>query len=513
MFQSWLSRHPSPLPRRDFLAGALVAGVAAALVPDRVLADPYEPRRLPLPTGGPPRPVRVRGTVRSGGRGLPGVAVTDGVRVVDTGAEGAFDFVSSSDREYVHLCVPAGHRIPVHATGTARHFRPLAPDARDEARADFTLEPLPDGDAHHTMLVLADIQTEDAAEMARFVDETVPDLEATIRALGDQHRFAVACGDIVFDRHALFDGYEQAVRRLGVPAFQVVGNHDLDKESATAEGGTRTFRRRFGPDYYSFDRGRVHYVVLDDVFWHANGYVGYLDAGQLAWLEQDLERVERGAPVVVLLHIPVEGTRGVRQGGARHTPGGSVANREYLYRLLEPFRTHFVAGHTHDGEHRFVHGTHAQVCGTVCGAWWTGGVAGDGTPNGYAVYEARDEEVRWRYKATGFPDAHQIRAYARGAVPEAPHEVVANVWDWDPAWKVVLYEGGERRGLMAPRVALDPLARATLTPDRLAERRRWVTPFATEHLLFAPVEPTVGPLRVEATDRFGRVYSAAVPRA
>ena len=31
----------------------------------------------------------------------------------------------------------------------------------------------------------------------------------------------------------------------------------------------------FGPTYYSFDRGRVHYVVLDNVFYLSRGYVGY----------------------------------------------------------------------------------------------------------------------------------------------------------------------------------------------------------------------------------------------
>lgn len=499
------------LRRRSFVKTGLIAGATAALLPDRVLADPYAPWRPAV--NAPRRPIRVRGVVRANGRGVAGVAVTDGLRIVDTQPDGTFDFVSSSERAFVYLSLPAGYRIPVNPTGTARFYLPMAPDRRDEMQAVFELARLPVSDERHTALLLADVQAQDAAEMARFHAETVPDLEATIRKLGEEHHFGIACGDIVFDQLQLFPDFERAITRLALPSFQVVGNHDLDTDGATTESSTRTFRERFGPHYYSFNRGRVHYVVLDDVFWHSAGYLGYLDADQLAWLEEDLRRVEPGTPLIVSVHIPVEGTRNIREGEARPSLGGSIANREFLYRLVAPFKTHFLAGHTHDAEHLFVQGQHGHISGTVCGAWWSGPVCGDGTPNGYGVYEARGEEIRWRHKSTGLPDDHQIRTYARGAVPGAPGEIVANIWDWDPSWKVVLYEGADRRGPMAPRIAIDPLARELYTPERLPERRRWVSAYPTQHLLFAPAATGAGPLRVEATDRFGRVYSAPFPSA
>jgi len=496
------------IPRREFLRRAGLLGISAALLPDRVLADPYEPYRIP---SRPWRPVRVRGVVRSGGTGLAGVPVTDGIRVVDTARDGTFEFVSSTAREHVYLTLPSGYRIPTSPTGTARFYRSLDPGADDEMSAVFDLEPIPGGDENHTALLLADIQTQDAEEMARFHREAVPDLEGTLRGLGEEEVFAIACGDIMFDDLSLFPDYERAVERLGIPAFQVVGNHDLDFDGPTEESSTRTFRRRYGPRYYSFDRGHVHYVVLDDVFWHSAGYVGYLDSDQLAWLEEDLKRVEPGRPVVISLHIPVEGTRDMRMGAPRPVLQGSVANRDFLYRMVEPFSTHFLAGHTHDGEHLFLHGTHAQISGTVCGAWWTGPICGDGTPNGYAVYQARGEEIRWRYKATGEADDHQIRTYPRGAVPSAPDEVVANVWNWDPQWQVVLYEGADRRGTMASRLETDPLARELYGPEDLPVKRPRVQPYPTRHLFFAPVEPGARELRVEAVDRFGRSYSAPIP--
>jgi hypothetical protein len=220
--------------------------------------------------------------------------------------------------------------------------------------------------------------------------------------------------------------------------------------------------------------------------------------------------VEPGSPVIVALHIPVLGSRHVRVNARRPEISISVTNRELLYHLLEPFRAHVLSAHTHESEHVFEHGVHEHVNGAVCGAWWSGPICGDGTPNGYSVYVVRGEEVRWTYKATGHPAEYQIRAYPRGSDPKAPDEVVANVWDWDPAWRVVWYEDGERKGAMSRRVGHDPLSVELHTGPDLPERRTWVEPLPVGHLFYAPVSPEASEIRIEATDRFGRTYSTRV---
>ena len=454
-------------------------------------------------------PVRVRGVVRAAGRGLASVAVTDGRTVAATAADGTFELIANANRPFVYLSLPAGYRIPRHATGTAHLYRPLRPDAAGEAEAVFELEPDPRGDDAHAFVVLADPQTQDAYDMGRFHAETVPSVAATIAALGDVPVFGVADGDIMYDHLELYPEYERAVERMGVPFFQVVGNHDLDFDGLTDEASIRTFQRHFGPPYYSFDRGAVHYVVLDDVFWNHAGYFGYLDAAQLAWLEADLARVEAGRPVVVFLHIPVHSTASLRRGEAVPSPRNAVTNREALYRLLEPYAAHVISGHTHESEHVFEGGVHEHVCGAACGAWWSGPICYDGTPNGYAVYEVRGEELRWRYQGTDQAPDHQMRLYAPGADAAHPRALVANVWDWDPAWSVVFYEGGDRRGALERRLGTDPLAERLHRGTDKPPRRTWVEPVPTGHLFYA--EPSgAGPVRVEATDRFGRVYTATL---
>ena len=83
-----------------------------------------------------------------------------------------------------------------------------------------------------------------------------------------------------------------------------------------------------GPEYYSFDIGKVHFVVLDDVKYpctpeednldglHGNGnqcdtpdtnptYNGVITERQIAWLKNDLALVPKNRLVVLNMHIPI----------------------------------------------------------------------------------------------------------------------------------------------------------------------------------------------------------------
>ncbi len=491
--------------RRSFLRAAAGLSTASLLTPELVLADPYRPwghQRVGASA------VRVRGRVMAAGRGVSGVRVSDGLSVVRTDADGRYELLTDSARSFVSCSIPSGYEIDRNPTGTALFYQRMTPTASGEMDAPFELDRMSDSDEEHVMLLVPDVQTQNAWEMERFHEQSVPDVQRTVRDLGDAHVFGVACGDIMFDDLSLYPEYERGVGRMGIPFFQVVGNHDLDFEGESDEATTTTFCRHFGPRYYSFDRGAVRYVVLDDVFYHGSGYIGYVQDEQLRWLEADLEDLEPGAPVIVATHIPIQGTRYSREGMALPTLSGSVTNREALYRILEPYEAHVVCGHTHENDHNWQGGVHEHVSGTVCGAWWSGPICGDGTPNGYSVYEVSGEQIRWRYKSTGRDARHQMRAYMPGADPRAPQELIANVWDADDGWVVDWYENGERRGRMARRIGRDPASQRIHSGEDLPPRRAWVDPYP-RYLHYAPVSPTASDVRVEATDRFGRTYVAA----
>ena len=493
----------TPLNRRKFLASTCLtlSGLGR-----RELGF-GQVRRRPHPSGR--RFIRVRGAVRSGTDALAGVSVSDGISVARTDAGGEFELIAGPGASHVFVSLPSGYRIPTRSNGTARLFRRLDTTG-DEAVMQFELEPLQESDEQHGFFLLADPQTEDLDEMRMFREQTIPDLRGLSEGLGGE-LFGVACGDLMFDHLELFDDYEAAVRLAGMPFFQVVGNHDVDRSAWVDSAANRTFEHHFGPSYFSFDRGAVHYVVLDDVFWNGADYIGYLTDTQLGWLAADLAQVEAGRPVIVFLHIPVFNTGFRRAGASSPSPRGVVANREALYELLDRYRAHILSGHTHDNEHVFEGGVHEQVHGTVCGAWWTGPVCHDGTPRGYGVFTVRGEEIRWQYKSTGADLSEQIRLYGWGADPAAPDEIVANVWNWDPDWEISWFEDGELKGRMARRTGLDPLAVELYHGDGLPAKRPWVNPQPTDHLFYAPARRTAREIRVEAKDRFGVVYSAVMP--
>lgn len=87
-------------------------------------------------------------------------------------------------------------------------------------------------------------------------------------------------------------------------------------------------------------------------------------------------------------------------------------------------------------------------------SWWNLDVCTDGTPRGYRVFEVNDTSVSWYYKSQGHPKEHQFRAYW-----DPQGNVIANVWNYDPAWKVEWFEEGNLKGEMVQYGGIDPMYR------------------------------------------------------
>jgi hypothetical protein len=501
-----MSIHRLPdISRRRFIKTTAGAGLGLAFA-ERAFADPFKPL---LAATEPRSFFNVRGAVKASGKGLANVVVSDGVSVVSTASDGTFSFAADASSRFVFLSLPSGYDIPVSRFGTAAIFKELPRRPSGEVSVQWDLARSAAPDDHHGFLLLADPQTLDAADMASFNAETIPDVIDTRRRLGSLPVFGVSCGDIMFDNLELYPEYEKAVQRTGVPFFQVLGNHDVDVIAKTDEASAETFLGHFGPTNYSFNRGEVHYVVFDDVLWIGDGYIGYLNQAQLDWLRADLSYVEKGTTVIVFMHIPSYCTQHVRVGKPRPERGLVVVNRELLNRALEPYRAHVIVGHMHESEHLTDGGAHVHVCGAVCGAWWTGPICGDGTPKGYGVYEIEGSDVRWRYKSTGFSPDHQLVIHPPGSDPASPEEIIVNVWDYDPSWTLVWYEDGERKGKLEMRRGRDPLAVKLYDGEKLPPRHTWVDPYVTDHLFRARPSGPGKKIVVEATDRWGRVATGA----
>ncbi|WP_160717594.1 calcineurin-like phosphoesterase C-terminal domain-containing protein [Chitinophaga solisilvae] len=493
------------LNRRNFLKNLSLAGPLAAMPSALLQAQPeIRSGNIDLTV------ITLKGKVQSQGKGIAGVAVTDGINITQTDKNGQYTLQSNATASFVYISVPAGYAIPAEKH-IAAFYRPLLKNSAVQ-RHDFSLEKLVTDDRQHNFVVWADTQIISKQDAEQLKTQSVPDLQALVKSYPAGTLFhGIGCGDLVWDHFELFEDYKQAIDMCGIPFYNVIGNHDMDVDARTDDYSAQTYKQQFGPTYYSYNRGEIHYIVLDDVFFigTAKKYIGYLTENQLQWLEQDLALVKPGSTVVVSLHIPTN-TGAARRERKAEELSGVVSNRKQLYKLLAPFKTHIMSGHTHFNDNWEEGNIMEHNHGTVCGAWWTGPICGDGTPGGYGVYEVNGSDIKWYYKSTGLAKDVQIRTYAKGKAKDAPEEIAANVWNWDSKWKVEWYEDGILKGAMEQRVAYDPLAQELYTGPQLPKKHTWVEPYLTDHMFFAKPSADARNITIKATDRFGNEYESRV---
>jgi hypothetical protein len=86
--------------------------------------------------------------------------------------------------------------------------------------------------------------------------------------------------------------------------------------------------------------------------------------------------------------------------------------------------------------------------------------------------------------------------------------LIANVWNWDPQWKVDYFLDGKPMGNMEQQKGFDPLSVTLFKGDKLPMGRTFAEPKMTEHLFLAHFEPSVKKVKVVVTDRFGEQFIA-----
>lgn len=438
---------------------------------------------------------KITGRVTAGGKGVGNVIVSDGFSVVQTARDGKYQMTLSPSSRHVFISVPSGYELP-HEMNVARHYKVI--DAASDGHYDFDLRPLSVPDSKHQFVIWADPQVKNEKDVAKLMSQSVPDVKKYVHAqVAGTLMHGICVGDIVWDNHDLYSSYNKAVEQCGIPFFQVIGNHDMDYRKGDDSTSDDTFKKMYGPTYYSFNRGQVHYVVLDDVWYLGTErtYKGFITDDQLNWLKKDLSFVGKDKLVVVCVHIPVH---------------NSVENNQALYDILKPYQVHIMSGHTHYNNNVIKENVYEHVHGTVCGAWWTGPVCGDGTPPGYAVYEVNGTELSWYYKSVDHDKNHQIRAMIHPN-DSGQKELFANVWNWDPSWKVEWMVDGINKGLLPQEHGFDPLAVALYKGDQLPKSRVFVEPKKTEHIFKAIVPQDARQIKVVATDRFKNKYEFSLP--
>lgn len=322
----------------------------------------------------------------------------------------------------------------------------------------------------------------------------------------------------------------------------------------------------FGPVNYSFNRGDVHIIAMKNIYYRSNTNGGDYSYGftdeQYEWLKQDLKLVPKNKAVVLCVHIHM-----LDRISRWFT---DVKNRinDFNDVHIMSGHTHINRNYEHDVEGKNTSNIYEHNAGALCGAWWCSNLCGDGTPNGYQVFIGGNDEtggklVNWYFIGCNEgmnTKSHQMRLYRGNATtggdkstsskPESSvtgyyafnygeDVLLANIYNADSKWVVKVYEDGVHTGNMEKIETLTPSFSSLIGDYTMENPRRSADGELSSHDMYvaglflgilgrySDTKGSMGSgswsgchhmykytlknkdasIKVEATDRFGNVYT------
>jgi hypothetical protein len=116
------------------------------------------------------------------------------------------------------------------------------------------------------------------------------------------------------------------------------------------------------------------------------------------------------------------------------------------------------------------------------------------------IVDVDGDNVRWHFKPTGHDLNYQFKIYKPGEFSSQAEYIVANVWDWDNAYKINWYEDGILKGSMEQFSDIDQ--------DFIDSGK--VKVYRTDHLFRARPSSTAKKIKIEVTNRFGETYTETI---
>lgn len=436
------------------------------------------------------------------GKGIANVVVNDGRNFTKTDGQGAWTLtIDTVVSKFVSISTPADYRLPQRDGLSEDFYIAVGKLVAANGKHDFVLEKRKKQSDNFYYIPVSDPQVRNAGEMKRWRQETVPDIVQTVDSLKQSREVVgMTLGDLVFDNMSLYDEYKLSLKNTGATFFQCIGNHDFDLRyqdlhnmaAGTPVYGEMVYHRYFGPTDYSFNIGKAHIVTMKNLnYVGGKRYIECMTGAQLEWLKRDLNDVPRGGLVILNMHAA---------GWNKIGKEGNLRNAAALQEVLKDYNVHVFCGHTHFSQNNEVTpNLYEHNIGAACGAWWAGWVNQCGAPNGYMVVDVNGTDLKWHYKGTRRAFSHQFRLYGKGKFLTQSSFVVANIWDWDSACRVVWYQDGKPMGEMEQFVDADETIAAMKKDRSQAE--------LTGHLFRAMPADGAREIKVEWTNRFGEVYT------
>jgi 3',5'-cyclic AMP phosphodiesterase CpdA len=460
-------------------------------------------------------------------RGIANVVVSNGLDSILTDANGSYSLPERKDC-VLFITKPTEYMTAVNEYNIPQFYYIHYPEGSPEniimgikptgdlpEAINFPLYPIQVKN-NFDIVAIGDPQTKTVEEIDYLRDDIFVDFVNTDK------QFAIVLGDIMDNHVELFPDYLQVCKTSNFPIYNVPGNHDLNFNAVDDKHSLDTFISFFGPAYYSFDYGNVHFVVLDDVEYIGSSYFGNVGKEQLEWLANDLKYVSEDKLIVLTMHIPIYSF--VDNPGKDH-----MKDMKELFKVLEGRENILaLAGHTHTLENDFLgaslgwHGEnpiHIIVAGAACGSWWGGpmdergipeALQTDGVPNGINLISFDGSSYSHLYKSANFDEDFQIRiSTPRGNIKQKAlkfTDIMANVFNAGDDSEVFYSLDGAAFDEMKKKNLYDPYVQSVYKKNLAYGTARLCA-----HLYSAPLpkdlERGLHTIIVKYTDRYGKTHS------
>ena len=363
--------------------------------------------------------------------GIPNVYVSNGVEIVKTDKNGKYSIPVSEDA-IIFVIKPRDWMTPLNELNLPQFYyihKPYGSPNNFTFKGVDATGPLPKninfplyaerGNSDFKMIVFGDPQPYNLEEVDFFSENIISELVG-IKGV----EFGMTMGDIVGDNLDLLKPINQAVSKIGVPWYNVLGNHDVNFQADRDELSDETFERIYGPPNYAFVYGDVHFIVVDNVIMNDpvgdRGYIGGLRPDQIEFVRNYLKLVSRDDLIVLTMHIPLVQHERFRE-----------SDQKELFSLLSEFpNTLSISAHSHTQNNTFFHEEsshwigevphHHFNVGTTSGNWWNGlrdendiplNMMRDGTPNGYSFITFNGTNYIIDWKVSGKPDDYKMNIH------------------------------------------------------------------------------------------------------
>ena len=462
------------------------------------------------------------------GEPVVGAVISDGEFCVATDEKGEYKIKSNLDyARFITISTPADYKFAFRKSVPQNFFR--IPRHVKAVTANFVLEKRDKPTTKYTVAMIGDPQMKGIkVDSAGYKLRTVvyPDIMA-LKASKEETEgefFAINLGDLVFNDMSKLDDYLEVIADSGVPMFHAIGNHDYDQTThQETKLGTIHFEELLTPTYYSFNIGKVHYVIVNDISFarklFKQKYRLGLEYWHYKWLERDLQFVPKDHTIVICGHAQL-----FRQFNKKDQDSKKNLSYARYSKLLSQYaRVYSWSGHYHyNFGYDYANSTNAaheplKNITSICVARATGGLHcnrdlyNDGTPNGYMVMEVDGDKIEWYYKSIGKDRDYQMHVYA--PTRTGGEFVKVNIWNWSkdhwstPEW----WENGKKVGVMIHKSEKDVAFvedHKEKGPHILGGRDKSdkARPYNAHGMFHIKPSEGVYSGEVRVTDNFGRTY-------